>query len=115
MNSISLIFVLGLSHWGYGKYNGKFGFEIINPNYYRTQNVIKFHKPNDYTRLISTIGPKQWEKFAPVCGTGRSQSPVDLVLPSGAVDHGAITFSSAYIMGETMQGTLKNNGHSGKF
>ena len=114
MNSISLIFVLGLSHWGYGKYNGKFGFEIINPNYYRTQNVIKFHKPNDYTRLISTIGPKQWEKFAPVCGTGRSQSPVDLVLPSGAVDHGAITFSSAHLS-ETMQGTLKNNGHSGKF
>jgi len=67
----------GLSHWGYGKYNG----------------------------------PKQWGKFAPVCGTGRSQSPVDLVLPSGAVDHGAITFSSAHLS-ETMQGTLKNNGHS---
>ena len=77
-------------------------------------HVIKFHKPNDYTRLISTIGPKQWGKFAPVCGTGRSQSPVDLVLPSGAVDHGAITFSSAHLS-ETMQGTLKNNGHSGKF
>ena len=60
-------------------------------------------------------GPKQWGKFAPVCGSGTSQSPIDLPAQdaANATDHGAITFSSAHL-GESMQGTLKNNGHSGK-
>jgi len=58
-------------------------------------------------------GPKQWGKFAPVCGSGTSQSPIDLPAQdaANATDHGAITFSSAHL-GESMQGTLKNNGHS---
>jgi len=58
-------------------------------------------------------GAKHWGKFAPVCGSGTSQSPIDLPAEdaSDAVDNGAIDFSTAHLS-ESMEGTLKNNGHS---
>ena len=61
-------------------------------------------------------GAKHWGKFAPVCGSGTSQSPIDLPAEdaSDAVDNGAIDFSTAHLS-ESMEGTLKNNGHSGIF
>ena len=73
-----------------------------------------------YITIIFSAGPKQWGKFFPVCGSGKSQSPIDLpenlvvLYEAGAPFFGPINFSPAHLS-ESMKGKLKNNGHSGKY
>ena len=63
-------------------------------------------------RIFLSLGPDTWGEDYPMCGTGAKQSPIDLVNPVEG-EYGPLEFSAGYF--RDRNGTLVNNGHSGKF